>query len=195
MFSVGDMAVYPAHGVGMIESIEQRKVGELEQAFYVMRIFDSNMTIMIPTCSSDSVGLRTIISAKEVTKVYDILNKKDVVIAVQPWNQRYREYMEKIKTGSVYEIAGVLRDLFLLREDKDLSFGERKMMDTAKNLLVKESPLPKTLKKTWWKNILSRFLPDGRCFFPFGAGFLSHLSGCPVLSGRLWQKRPLFVPG
>ncbi len=143
MFSVGDMAVYPAHGVGQIESIEQRQVGELEQSFYVMRILDSSMVIMIPTTTCDSVGLRTIINADEVKKVYDILSKKNITMESQPWNQRYREYMEKIKTGSVYEIAEVLRDLFLLREDKDLSFGERKMMDTAKGLLVKEIALAK----------------------------------------------------
>ena len=142
-FSVGDMAVYPAHGVGKIESIEERKVGELAQHFYVMRILDSNMTIMIPTTSSRNVGLRSIISAREVKKVYDILGDRDIAIESQPWNQRYREYMEKIKTGSVYEIAAVLRDLFLLRVDKDLSFGERKMMDTAKSLLVKEIALAK----------------------------------------------------
>ncbi|MBU0485019.1 MAG: CarD family transcriptional regulator [Proteobacteria bacterium] len=138
MFKSGDMAVYPAHGVGMIESIEQRKVGDIEQKFYVMKILDSNMVVMIPTSTSNTVGLRGIIPAKEVKKVYDILRQKDVALGAQPWNQRYRDYMEKIKTGSVYEIAAVLRDLYLLKEDKSLSFGERKMMDTAKNLLVKE---------------------------------------------------------
>lgn len=147
MFNVGDMAVYPAHGVGMIEAIESRKVGEHEQSFYVMKILDSNMVVMIPTDTCNSVGLRNIISANEVEKVYDILNKKDITIETQPWNQRYREYMEKIKTGSVYEIASVLRDLFLLREDKALSFGERKMMDTAKNLLIKEIALANELQE------------------------------------------------
>lgn len=141
MFNVGDMAVYPAHGVGMIEAIEQRKVGDKEQSFYVIKILDSSMVVMIPTDTCDSVGLRTIISSDEVDKVYDILNKKNVEIQKQAWNQRYREYMEKIKTGSVFEIATVLRDLFLLKEDKDLSFGERKMMDTAKSLLIKEISL------------------------------------------------------
>ncbi|MGV1098764.1 CarD family transcriptional regulator [Thiovibrio sp. JS02] len=148
MFNVGDMAVYPAHGVGKIESIEQRQVGNRTQSFYVMKILDSSMVIMIPTESCKNVGLRNIISAKDVDKIYDILNEKDVEIEHQPWNQRYREYMEKIKTGSVYEIASVLRDLFLLREDKDLSFGERKMMDTAKNLLVKEIALAHALNET-----------------------------------------------
>ena len=138
MFDIGDMAVYPAHGVGVIESIEQRQVGESEQSFYVMKILDNNMVIMIPTATSNNVGLRNIISSDEVEKVFYILKEKDVEIGTQTWNRRYREYMEKIKTGSVFEVAAVLRDLYLLQEDKDLSYGERKMMDTAKNLLVKE---------------------------------------------------------
>ena len=138
MFDIGDMAVYPAHGVGVIESIEDRQVGESNQSFYVMKILDNNMVIMIPTATSNNVGLRNIISSDEVEKVFYILKEKDVEIGTQTWNRRYREYMEKIKTGSVFEVAAVLRDLYLLQEDKDLSYGERKMMDTAKNLLVKE---------------------------------------------------------
>ncbi len=138
MFNVGDMAVYPAHGVGVIESIEHRQSGDAEQAFYVMKILNNNMLIMIPTTNSKNVGLRNIISPDEVEQVYHILKEKDVEIGAQTWNRRYREYMEKIKTGSVFEVASVLRDLYLLQEDKDLSYGERKMMDTAKNLLIKE---------------------------------------------------------
>lgn len=138
MFDVGQMAVYPAHGVGVIESIEHRNVGGSEQSFYVMKILKNNMVIMIPTATSTNVGLRSIISPKEVNDVFDILQEKDVEIGTQTWNRRYREYMEKIKTGSVFEVAAVLRDLYLLQEDKDLSYGERKMMDTAKGLLVKE---------------------------------------------------------
>jgi len=132
------MAVYPAHGVGRIDSIETRSVGDLKQSFYVINIIETKMTIMIPTNSSDNVGLRAIIKADEVDEIYSILKDRDVTIAPQPWNQRYREYMEKIKTGSVYEIARVLRDLYILQVDKTLSFGERKMMDTAQGLLVKE---------------------------------------------------------
>jgi CarD family transcriptional regulator len=138
VFDIGDMAVYPAHGVGVIKSIEQRQVGDNKQSFYVMKILDNNMVIMIPTATSKNVGLRNIISADEVEKVFYILKEKDVEISAQTWNRRYREYMEKIKTGSVFEVAAVLRDLYLLQEDKELSYGERKMMDTAKNLLVKE---------------------------------------------------------
>lgn len=141
MFNKGDMAVYPAHGVGEIQSIESRVVGDFEQSFYVMKIIDSSMVVMIPTNSSKTVGLRGIITSAEADKVYEILKDRNVQIESQPWNQRYRQYMEKIKTGSVFKIAGVLRDLYLLKTDKDLSFGERKMLDTAKSLLMKEISL------------------------------------------------------
>jgi CarD family transcriptional regulator len=99
---------------------------------------DSEMTIMIPTENVQTVGLRRIIGRDMVTKVYKILREKKVEVDQQTWNRRYREYTEKIKTGSVLEIAKVLRDLFVLKADKELSFGERKMLDTARNLLVKE---------------------------------------------------------
>jgi CarD family transcriptional regulator len=138
MFKVGDLAVYPAHGVGVIESIENKEVMGKKQSFYVMKIMGNGMKIMIPMMSVKAVGLREIILEKEIPKVYEILRNKDVTIDKQTWNKRYREYLERIKTGSVFEIAGVLRDLFILKSDKNLSFGERKMMDTAKNLLVKE---------------------------------------------------------
>jgi len=141
LFVQGDMAVYPAHGVGVIEAIESQTVAGIDQAFYVMKILDNNMKIMIPTATSDNVGLRAIISKKEVETVLEILRDRDSKIGTQTWNRRYRDYMEKIKTGSIHEVAAVLRDLYLLSVDKDLSYGERKMMDTAKNLLVTEISL------------------------------------------------------
>ena len=138
MFKVGDLAVYPAQGVGVIEAIEKKEIMGNKQTFYIMKIMGNGMKIMIPTNSAKSVGLREVIKAKEISKVYDILKNKDITIDKQTWNKRYREYLEKIKTGSVYEIAKVLRDLLILKNDKNLSFGERKMMDTAKSLLIKE---------------------------------------------------------
>ncbi len=147
MFATGDMAVYPAHGVGCIKAIETQNVGGIDQSFYVMKIIDNDMTIMIPTVNSENVGLRAIISKKEVAKVIDILKDRDFKISSQTWNRRYRDYMERIKTGSVYEVAVVLRDLLILRVDKDLSYGERKMMDTAKNLLIKELSLAQKIEE------------------------------------------------
>jgi CarD family transcriptional regulator len=143
VFKIGDMAVYPTHGVGIIESIESKEISGDKQTFYVLRVLGNGMTIMVPTDNADSVGLRQIISQKQVSKVYKILKKKDIEIDAQTWNRRYREYVEKIKTGSIFEVAGVLRDLFLLRLDKDLSFGERRMLDTARNLLIKELSIAK----------------------------------------------------
>ncbi len=143
MFKIGDLAVYPAHGVGVIEKIETQEISGSPQDFYVMRIIDNDMIIMIPTQNVNNVGLREIIGQDEVPKLYSILKKRDVVIDNQTWNRRYREYMDKIKTGSIYEVAEVYRDLLILKVEKDLSFGERKMLDTARNLLVKEISLAK----------------------------------------------------
>jgi len=143
MFKVGEMAVYPAHGVGRIEAIESREVAGNKQSFYIMRILENDMIIMIPTCNTDNVGLREIIDRQDVSQIYSILRKRDIPIETQNWNRRYREYMEKIKTGSVFEVAMVLRDLYLLKGIKELSFGERKMLDTAQGLLVKEISVAK----------------------------------------------------
>ncbi len=137
-FKVGDNAVYPSHGVGVIKKIEEKKISGQRKTFYVLQVIDNGMTIMVPTDNTTGVGLRAVITQQEVDSVYSILRDKSVKIDRTTWNRRYREYMEKIKTGSVIEIAEVLRNLFLLKHSKDLSFGEKKMFDTAKNLLVKE---------------------------------------------------------
>ncbi len=140
-FNVGDNAVYPGYGVGQITSIESKEISGTRLTFYSLKILDTGMKIMVPKHNAEAVGLRPIISREEATKVIDILKEKEIRVDNQTWNRRYREYMEKIKTGSVYEIAEVLRDLFLLKVDKELSFGERKMLDTARSLLLKELSL------------------------------------------------------
>lgn len=137
-FQVGDVAVYPAHGVGEIKSIESREISGTTHTFYVLQILDNGMKIMVPTKNVHAVGLRELIGEEEGEAVYMILKERDITFDNQTWNRRYREYMDKIKTGSIYEIAEVLRDLMLLSSDKDLSFGERKLLDNAKSLLVKE---------------------------------------------------------
>jgi len=137
-FKVGDVAVYPAHGVGTVQSIEEREIAGNKHKFYILKIMDTGMTIMVPTGNVRNVGLREVINESEVDIVYEILRERDISINEQTWNRRYREYMDKIKTGSIYEIAEVLRDLMLLRYEKELSFGERKMLDTARYLIIKE---------------------------------------------------------
>jgi CarD family transcriptional regulator len=148
MFKVGDMAVYPAHGVGVIERIENRKISGCQQNFYVMRILETNMIIMIPSSNATNVGLRQIIDQDDVSKIFAILKKRDVSVnGNQTWNRRYRDYMDKIKSGSVFEVAEVYRDLTAIKQDKELSFGERKMLDTARGLLVKEISLARNMKE------------------------------------------------
>lgn len=138
-FKVGDIAVYPAHGVGQVTGIENKEIAGAKAQFYILKIMDSGMTIMVPTSNVKHVGLREVIGEDEVDQVYDILKERgEYTITEQTWNRRYREYMDKIKTGSIYEIAEVLRDLSMLRFEKELSFGERKMLDTARHLIIKE---------------------------------------------------------
>ena len=112
---------------------------------------------MVPLDNVKSVGLRPIISSTEATEVLNILRMTEVKIDNQTWNRRYREYMEKIKTGSVFEIAAVLRDLFLLKVDKELSFGERKMLDTARGLLMKELTLATTQEELGQEEVKAIF--------------------------------------
>ena len=104
-----------------------------------MKVIENSMVIMIPTWNVESVGLRDVIQKKDIPKIFDVMrSRQEQPIDNQTWNRRYREYMEKIKTGSLFEVAEVYRDLSLLKLTKDLSFGERKLYDTAQNLLVKE---------------------------------------------------------
>ena len=148
MFKVGDLAVYPAHGVGVIEKIENREISGCQEDFYVMRILENNMIIMIPSSNTKNVGLRQLINQNEVSKVFSILKNRDMYVDDnQTWNRRYRDYMDKIKSGSVFEVAEVYRDLSTIKQDKELSFGERKMLDTAHSLLVKEISLAKNMKE------------------------------------------------
>jgi CarD family transcriptional regulator len=137
-FSVGDKAVYPVHGVAEVVALEQRDVAGSRMPVYILKIIDTGLKIMVPTTNAGTVGLRDVISSKQVKEVLAILRSRDIPRDTQTWNRRYREYMEKIKTGSVFEIAEVLRDLSVLRVTKELSFGERKMLDTARGLIVKE---------------------------------------------------------
>ncbi|NOZ01847.1 MAG: CarD family transcriptional regulator [Deltaproteobacteria bacterium] len=137
-FRVGDRAVYPAHGVAEICGIESREVSGNQQTFYMLRLLNSERRIMVPLSKVPSVGLRQVIPTEEVPEVYELLKTKPGRIGRQNWNRRYRGYIEKLKSGSVYDVAEVMRDLYLLRYQKPLSFGERKLLDTAKELLVNE---------------------------------------------------------
>ena len=147
-FNVGEKAVYPGYGVAEITGIENKEISGMQMRFYVLRVLGKDVTSMIPMNKAESVGLRNLISAEEVEEVYEVLRKRGEKISTATWNRRYREYMEKIRTGSLKEIATVLRDLCLLRSDKDLSYGERNMLETARGLLVQELALAKETEES-----------------------------------------------
>ena len=137
-FKVGDKAVYPAQGVAEVIKIEEKDIGGSRQKFYVLRIMDTDRKIMVPVSNASAVGLRQVISEEEIREIFDILKERTIAFDNQTWNRRYRGFMDKIKTGSIYDVAEVLRDLYRLKANKQLSFGERRMLDTARSLIVKE---------------------------------------------------------
>ena len=137
-FKVGDKAVYPAQGVAEVVNIEEKDIAGNRQRFYVLRILDTDRKIMVPVSNASAVGLRQVISEQEIREIFDILRERTIAFDNQTWNRRYRGFMDKIKTGSIYDVAEVLRDLYRLKTDKQLSFGERRMLDTARGLIVKE---------------------------------------------------------
>jgi CarD family transcriptional regulator len=137
-FKVGDKAVYPAQGVAEVVSIEEKDIAGQRQKFYVLKILDTNRKIMVPVANAVQVGLRHPISEKEVLEIFAILKERNIAFDNQTWNRRYRGFMDKIKTGSVFDVAEVMRDLYRLKAEKSLSFGERRMLETARALIVKE---------------------------------------------------------
>ena len=140
-FRLGDLAVYPAHGVGLIESREQRKVGSRNYDCLILRILENGLKIMIPAQNIREVGLRPLIGRGEVEKIFEVFRASPKTPENVNWNRRHREYIEKIKTGSPYDVAAVMGELLVMRGGKELSFGERKLLDTVTALLVKEVAL------------------------------------------------------
>lgn len=141
MFKVGDLAVYPGQGVGIIESLEKKDVDGMDKTFYVMKMLKSDVKVIVPIEMAESIGMRVIISQELVPKVYDIFKKKKAQVENGGWNKRYREFSEKIKTGSIFEIAEVMRDLLLLKQKKGLSFRETRMLEFVRNLVINEISL------------------------------------------------------
>jgi CarD family transcriptional regulator len=137
-FKVGDKAVYPAQGVAEVVNIEEKDIAGNRQRFYVLRILDTDRKIMVPVSNASAVGLRQVISEQEIREIFDILRERTIAFDNQTWNRRYRGFMDKIKTGSIYDVAEVMRDLYRLKAEKSLSFGEKDMLEKARALIVKE---------------------------------------------------------
>jgi CarD family transcriptional regulator len=136
-FKVGDKVVYPNHGIGVIEEIAERAGDGEDRAFYCLRILANHSTVMVPTSNTDQVGLRKVVSKKEIDRVFRILRTSDVAVAGD-WKGRYQENSDRMRTGSIEEVAQVLKNLSLLSQSKSLSYRERKMLDKARYLVVSE---------------------------------------------------------
>jgi CarD family transcriptional regulator len=147
-FNVGDKAVHPAHGVGEVSAVEERDFGGRRTTCYVLKILDSGLKVMVPTEAVARVGLRPVMKKREAQKILDILKAPEVAVDLQPWNRRFRAYTEMLKSGLPSEIAKVLRDMYRLKFDKDLSFGERRLLDQARSLLIQELALAKRVAPT-----------------------------------------------
>lgn len=139
MFNLGDHVVCPGHGVGQILSVETKELNGEPKSFYIIKVVSNGMKVMIPVDSKE--GLRALIPTSDIESVFELLKDQDVKVDMSTWNRRHREYTLKVKTGSLLEIADVLRQLLLLKMTKKLSFGERKMLDQCKDLIVKEISL------------------------------------------------------
>lgn len=137
MFQIGDKVVYPMHGAGVIESIEEKEILGETRNYYVMRIPIGDMKVMVPMENVEGIGLRQVIEAECFDKVMDILSGLKSDMSAN-WNRRYRANMEKIKSGNIYEVAEVVRNLMLRDKERGLSSGEKRMLDYARQILVSE---------------------------------------------------------
>lgn len=138
MFEIGDSVVYPMHGAGIIENIEEKKILGENKRYYTMKIPYGNIMVMIPLDNIEKIGLRSIVSENELCNVFETVLCKEKSCMSENWNRRYRENMEKIKTGDIYEVAEVIKNLMLMDKGKGLSTGEKKLLSTAKQILYSE---------------------------------------------------------
>ncbi|KNZ68465.1 CarD family transcriptional regulator [Thermincola ferriacetica] len=146
MFNIGDKVVYPMHGAGIIEAIEEKEVLGEVRSYYVMRLPIGDMKVMIPTSNVKDLGLRQVIDEEGVQRVLNILSEKDTAMSAN-WNKRYRTNMEKIKSGNIFEVAEVVRNLMRRDQEKGLSTGERKMLENARQILISELVLARGVKE------------------------------------------------
>lgn len=159
-FKVGDKVVYPNHGVGIIEEVARRSVGDIESSFYCLRILSTDSTVMVPVDNTAVVGLRKVLSRRESSRVLKIL-KEGEVTTYDDWKGRFQSNSEKMRTGDIRAVADVLKSLTMLNEIKPLSYRERKMLDRARFLLISELAEAGGKKTEEVESIIDGALADG----------------------------------
>ena len=145
MFNIGDKVVYPMHGAGIIEGIEEKDILGEKQNYYIIKM-PGEVKVMVPTAKATDVGVRDIIDSSTANNVFKVLETNSTEMSAS-WNKRYRDNMDKIKSGDIYEVADVVRNLSFKQKEKGLSTGEKKMLLNAKQILVSELTLAENSKK------------------------------------------------
>ncbi len=158
-FEIGDKVVYPMHGAGIIDAIEEKEFLDEVQSYYVMRIPVGDMKVMIPLNNVEGAGLRDVVCEETIDDVLEVLYSDATEMSAN-WNHRYRANLEKIKTGDIFELAEVVRNLMLRNNEKSLSTGERKMLDNARQILVSELVLAKNIEQEEAFELLEKIIPE-----------------------------------
>ncbi|MDP9159894.1 MAG: CarD family transcriptional regulator [Acidobacteriota bacterium] len=171
-FHIGDKVVYPNHGVGIIEQISSRTTGTTVEKFYLLKINSSSLKVMIPFHNVGMVGLRRVVKNGEIQKIVDFLTDGECDTNTD-WKFRFRENSERMRTGSLLEVASVLKGLLVLNEIKPLSFREKKMLERARYLLVSELAMAKNCEEPEIEELLSKALAKSKLRFPEAADFVA----------------------
>ncbi|WDV45447.1 CarD family transcriptional regulator [Clostridiaceae bacterium M8S5] len=157
MFNIGDKIVYPMHGAGIIVGIEEKEILGKKRKYYIMKMPMGDMKVMVPIDSVEDIGIREIINNEEVEQVLAVLSDNESKMT-QNWNRRYRANMDKIKSGDIYEIASVVRNLIIRDREKGLSTGERKMLNNAKQMLISEIVLAKNIDEFETEEMIEKMI-------------------------------------
>lgn len=164
-FQIGDKVVYPNHGVGVIEQISSRTIGPTVEKFYLLKIKASSLKVMVPFHNVESVGLRRVVRNGEIQKILDYLTDGKTLNNAD-WKDRFKENSDRMRTGSLLEVAGVLKSLLILNRTKPLSFREKKMLERARYLLVSELAMAKNLEENDVEDMLTKALSKSKLKFP-----------------------------
>lgn len=166
MFKVGDVVVYPIHGVARVTEIRTEKIGNADQLCYILeteiKTVNDRPVIKLPVDKVESNRVRKIVDESQVSEVIEILKNRTSKTDSQTWNKRHREYQEKMRSGSIFQAAEVYRDLSLLKETKDLSHGERRLFDQARNLLIKELSIAKRTDENEIERTIAKIFKDSK---------------------------------
>ena len=169
-YHIGDKVVYPNHGVGIIEQISSRSIGATVEKFYLLNIKASSLKVMVPCNNVGSVGIRRVIRNGEAQKILDFLSVTDDLTTTD-WKDRFKENSERMRTGSLLEVANVLKALLVLNQSKSLSFREKKMLERARYLLVSELAMAKNCEEPHIEELLTKALSKSNLRFPEASEF------------------------